>query len=237
MTAAGLERLRGEFPGRRIDYYETVESTMPLAAALPVGSVVIAGEQTRGQGRHGHSWHSEAGLGLYFSVALQPHPVLTLALGIATVNAIAQVTGAACDIRWPNDVMLQGRKVAGILVQLTEGKAVAGIGINLNHSSFPPELEAISLKMHTGRDADGAELLRVLLPLIEQFQTEEKETILRLFAHESSYVAGRRVTVSLPDGEIAGVTAGLDPDGYLIVRKEDGTDTLILAGGVRAARS
>jgi BirA family transcriptional regulator, biotin operon repressor / biotin---[acetyl-CoA-carboxylase] ligase len=237
MTPLDLSRIRAAFPNRRIDYYQTIDSTMRAAAPLDFGAVVVAGEQTAGVGRHGHSWHSEAGAGLYCSIVLAPHPVLTLALGLAAVEAIAQTTGIACDLRWPNDVMLDGRKAAGILVQLVDGKAVAGIGINLNHTSFPTELEATSLRIHSGREAPAADLVISLLRSVDAFAAEDKETILRLFTHASSYAAGRRVTVDLPDGAVEGTTAGLDPDGYLIVRRDDGTDTLILAGGVRAARS
>ena len=232
-----LARVREAFPGRRIDYYGTIDSTMRAAAHLDLGAVVVAGEQTAGQGRHGHSWHSEPGMGIYCSIVLQPHPVLTLALGLAAVDAIAQVSGIACDLRWPNDLMLDGKKVAGILVQLAEGKAIAGIGINLNHTGFPQELEATSLKMHSGHEVRVTDLLIALLRSVDSFAAEGKETILRLFTHASSYASGRRVTVTLPEGSIEGTTAGLDPDGFLIVRKDDGTDTLILAGGVRAARS
>lgn len=237
MTPFDLRRIRAAFPDRPIDYYDTLDSTMRAAACLDLGAVVVAGEQTAGVGRHGHSWHSESGAGLYCSIVLAPHPVLTLALGLAAVEAIAQTTGIACDLRWPNDLMLDGRKVAGILVQLVEGKAIAGIGINLNHTAFPAEFEATSLRIHSGREAPSADLLIALLRSVDAFAAEERETILRLFTHASSYAAGRRVTVDLPDGVILGTTAGLDPEGYLIVRRDDGTDTLILAGGVRAARS
>lgn len=229
-----VERVRAAFPGRTIDYYPIIDSTMNAATALPLGAVVAGGEQTAGQGRHGHSWHSEAGSGLYFSIVLEPSPVLTLALGLAAAEAIAQLTGVACDLRWPNDLMLDGKKLGGILVQLSGAHAIAGIGINLNHASFPAGLEATSLKLYTGRETDAADLLIGLLKAIDSFTAEDKETILRLFTHASSYAAGRRVSVALPDGEIEGTTAGLDPDGFLIVRKDDGTDTLILAGGVRA---
>jgi len=237
MSPQELARIRSALPGRPIDYHESIDSTMHAAAGLELGAVVVAGQQTAGQGRHGHSWHSEAGSGLYFSIVLEPNPVLTLALGLAAVEAIAQVTGIACDLRWPNDLMLDGRKVAGILVQLADGKAIAGIGINLNHTSFPPDLEATSLRIHSGQEVCAADLLIALLRSIDSFAAEDKETVLRLFTHASSYAAGRRVRVALPEGEIEGTTAGLNPDGFLIVRKDDGTDTLILAGGVRAARS
>jgi BirA family transcriptional regulator, biotin operon repressor / biotin---[acetyl-CoA-carboxylase] ligase len=234
-----IDQVRAAFPGRRIDYYDTLASTMLAAAELDTNSVVVAGEQTAGQGRHGHNWHSEAGNGLYVSVVLPPAPVLTLALGLATVEAIGQVCGIACDLRWPNDLMIGGRKVAGILVQLIDGRAIAGVGINVNHAGFPPELshQATSLRLAAGARFECTGLLIGLLHAIDTFVREDKETILRLFTRSSSYAAGRRVTVALPGGDIEGTTAGLDPDGFLIVRKDDGTETLILAGGVRAAGS
>jgi BirA family biotin operon repressor/biotin-[acetyl-CoA-carboxylase] ligase len=239
MTALDIDRVRSEFPARPIHYYGTIGSTMDAAAEHPIGTVVLAGEQTAGQGRHGHSWHSEAGAGLYCSLVMEPAPVLTLALGLATQNAILEATGISCDLRWPNDVMLAGKKVAGILVQLVDGKAIAGIGINLLQTAFPPGLstEATSLKHHAAKPVDAAAILIALLHAVETFTSEDQQSILRLFTHASSYAAGRRVTVQQSDGEITGTTAGLDPSGFLIVRKDDGTDTLILAGGVRAAGS
>jgi BirA family biotin operon repressor/biotin-[acetyl-CoA-carboxylase] ligase len=214
-----------------IHRYATVDSTMRIAAELPIGDVVVADEQTAGQGRHGHTWHSPAGTGLYCSIVLEPTPLLTLSLGLATAEALA----IPCDLRWPNDVMLGDKKVAGILVHLAERKAIAGIGVNLSQTQFPPELEATSLKLHTGRDVSADELLERLLAAIPNYTVLPPDDILRLFARASSYAAGRRVIVHLPDGIIQGTTAGLNPDGYLIVRKDDGTDSLILAGGVRAA--
>jgi BirA family biotin operon repressor/biotin-[acetyl-CoA-carboxylase] ligase len=223
----------------RIVRYATIDSTMRAAAELELGAVVVADEQTAGQGRHGHAWHSERGVGLYCSIVLTPQPVLTLALGLATAEAIAQTTGVACDLRWPNDVMLDGKKVAGILVQLTDGRAVAGIGINVNHRTFPAPLsaEATSLRLHAGRKFSLEDLLNELLRSVDRFVLEDTDTILRLFTHASSYAFGRRVTVRQPDGTFEGITTGLDPAGFLLVRKDDGTDTLILAGGVRAAGS
>ncbi|HLK65218.1 MAG TPA: biotin--[acetyl-CoA-carboxylase] ligase [Bryobacteraceae bacterium] len=239
MSPVDVVRIRAEFPGRPIEYYPTVDSTMTTAARCPPGAVVVAGEQTAGQGRHGHSWHSEAGAGLYFSIVLEPAPVLTLALGLAVQSALQDVAGIACDLRWPNDVMLGGKKLAGILVQLVDGKAIAGIGINLTHTAFPEELasEATSIKLHTAREPEPTGLVIALIHAIETFAAEDQDAVLRLFTHASSYAVGRRVTVNQPGGVISGTTSGLDSSGFLIVRKDDGTDTLILAGGVRAAGS
>ena len=230
-----IERLRREFPARRIHHYAAVDSTMRAAVGLEPGSVVLADRQTAGHGRHGRWWHSEAGSGIYCSIVLQPMPVLTLALGLATADAITRATGLTCDLRWPNDVLLAGKKVAGILVQ----NAIAGIGINVNHTSFPPELasEATSLRLHTGAAVSLTDIVLTLLPAVDRFVELDKETIMRLFTSASSYAAGRRVTVAQPHDIIEGTTAGLDPAGFLIVRKDDGTDTLIVAGGVRAAGS
>jgi BirA family transcriptional regulator, biotin operon repressor / biotin---[acetyl-CoA-carboxylase] ligase len=228
-----IDSLRRALPGRRIDYYPSIDSTMLAAAALPRGSVVVADEQTAGQGRHGHSWHSAPGTGIYCSIVLDPAPALTLAIGLATVEAIAGSTGIACDLRWPNDVMLDGKKCAGILAQLVDGKAIAGIGINVNHTEFPPDLaaEATSLHIRAGRDFSREAILTLLVPAVDRFSALPLEEILDLFTHSSSYVSGRRVVVN----EIHGVTAGLDPAGFLKLRQDDGTVTLILAGGVRAA--
>jgi BirA family biotin operon repressor/biotin-[acetyl-CoA-carboxylase] ligase len=246
VTPLDIGGLRREFPDRRIDYYPSIDSTMRVAAALEPGAVVLAEEQRAGLGRHGHTWHSEAGSGIYCSLVLAPAPVLTLALGLAAQDAIAKSTGIACDLRWPNDVMIADRKVAGILVQLSGAKAIAGIGINVNHKSFPPELasEATSLSREKcGAGASACQpvprepIIAALLRAADEYLAYDTSAILRLFTQASSYAAGRRVEVHQPGGVIRGVTAGLNPDGFLVVRQDDGTDTLIIAGGVRAARS
>lgn len=237
MTLLDLGRLRGTNPLRAIDYYTKIDSTMRAAAGRAVGTVIIADEQTAGQGRHGHSWHSERGSGIYLSIVLPPTPMLTLALGLATAEAITTATGIACDLRWPNDVMVGGNKVAGVLVQLVNGAAIGGIGINVNHTAFPADLavQATSLRMYAGRDFSRSDIVLALIPAVENFALMDRETILRLFQQASSYASGRRVVVEQPEGSVVGVTAGLTNDGYLVVRKDDGTDTLIVAGGVRAA--
>src|SRR2546421_6404518 len=141
-----IQFVRSHFPGRDLRYFDTIDTTMRVASQGGAsGTTFIAEEQTAGQGRHGHTWHSEKELGLYLSILLrhalkqESAPALTMALGLAVAEAISSVTGLACDLRWPNDVMIGGRKAAGILAQLAESTSVAGIGINVNQERFPEE--------------------------------------------------------------------------------------------------
>jgi BirA family transcriptional regulator, biotin operon repressor / biotin---[acetyl-CoA-carboxylase] ligase len=237
VTLIEVEHLRRALPGREIEYYPILDSTMRAAAGRPLGIVILAEEQTAGQGRHGHTWHSEPGTGIYLSTALPPTPLLTMALGLATAEAITAATGIACDLRWPNDVLIGGKKAAGILVQLADGVAIGGIGINVNHTRFLPELAelATSLRLQSGRECSRTDVLLALIPAIGSFASLPAESILRLFTRASSYACGRRVVVDEPEGQVHGVTAGLTGAGYLRVRRDDGTDAVIIAGGVRAA--
>ena len=241
-----VETVCRAFPGRRIVHFERVGSTMIEAARLaeegcPPGTVVVADEQTAGQGRHGHLWHSELDSGLYISVLLQVPvgAVLTLALGLATAEAITRETDLHCDLRWPNDIMIHEKKVAGILVQLLGSAAVAGIGINVNHLSFPGPLaaEATSLSVETGRCHSREDLSIALLRSIDSFCSMLTQggakPVLRMFSQASSYAKGKRVPVRMGDRVVTGITDGLDDSGFLRLRKEDGSLELILAGGVR----
>jgi len=250
--ALNIDLVRRSLPGRQISYFESLTSTMHEAAAQAAagcasGTTVVAEEQTAGQGRHGHAWHSEPGAGLYVSVVLRlplpadSLPVLTLALGLATAETIARITDLQPDLRWPNDIMLGDRKTAGILVQLVDSVAVAGLGVNVNHPAFPPELaaEATSLRLATGRAQSREDLLIVLLPAIDSFCRMLVEggprPVLDQFARRSTYVYGKRVRIEQPGGTVTGTTAGLDSSGFLKLRADDGSESLILAGGVRPA--
>lgn len=245
-----ISQVRRNLSGRQISFFETITSTMHEAATLaaagcPSGAAVVAEEQTAGQGRHGHAWHSQPGAGLYVSVVLRlplpadSLPVLTLALGLATAETISRLTDLHPDLRWPNDVLLGEKKTAGILVQLIDSVAIAGIGINVNHPVFPPEIaaEATSLRIASGRPHSREDLLIGLLPAIDSFSRMlvegGRQPVLDLFARHSSYVRGKRVRVDQPGGPLVGVTAGLDSTGFLKLRADNGSESLILAGGVR----
>lgn len=216
-------------------------------AGCASATVVVAKEQTAGQGRFGRAWHSESNSGLYMSQVLRLKicpdslPLVTLALGLAVAEAIVNAAAVAPDLRWPNDVLLDGKKCAGILVQLHDGVLIAGIGINVNQTSFPSDLNdlATSLRIVTGRHHDPNRLLDILLVQIEQhldnLLQNGREPVLRAFSQASSYVRGRRVVVDQNDTHLIGVTDGLDPQGFLFLRQDNGKRTLVLAGGVRPA--
>src|SRR4029077_12787221 len=131
------------------------------------GTVAGAEEQTEGQGRLGRTWHSERDSGLYVSIVLRhlipanTVPLVTLALGLAAAEAILKTTDLACDLRWPNDVLINGKKCAGILTQLEGPAVIAGIGVNVNHAKFPKELAelATSLRIAGGRTSPREQLL------------------------------------------------------------------------------
>jgi BirA family transcriptional regulator, biotin operon repressor / biotin---[acetyl-CoA-carboxylase] ligase len=248
--AFNLARVRLEFPDRRIDWHARLDSTMTeasrlAAAGATAGSVVGADQQTAGQGRHGRSWHSEPDAGLYVSVLVRREfpaealPVVTLALGLATREAIQKATDLACDLRWPNDVLIGSKKCAGILTVLESSAIIAGIGINVNHSSFPAELSGIatSLRLASGRTHPRERLLIELLPSVDAYcdllASEGRAAVIDAFAGASSYVSGRRVCVEQDGGELRGTTAGLTDSGFLILRADDGRDSVIVAGGVR----
>ncbi len=212
------------------------------------GTAVLAEEQTAGHGRFGRPWHSARGEGLYVSVVLRLDvapadlPVVTLALGLAVADAISSVASVTCDLRWPNDVLVGEKKVAGILTELHGGAVVAGIGINVNQTAFPEEIAAIatSLRICSGQPHSLERLLDVMLSKIGEHTSllcsDGREPVLRLFSEASSYVCGRRVAVEMAGGEIEGVTDGLDSSGFLLLRRDNGERVTILAGGVRPAK-
>lgn len=236
-------------------HFPSVGSTNALAIeAAQAGArtgVWVADEQTAGRGRGGHRWHSAAGDGLYVSVLIAPRlPIpmtralwLSLAAGLAAQAAIHEVAGLTADIRWPNDLLLQRRKCGGILVETAvEGEmlryAVIGIGINVNHGSFPAEIESLatSLRVANGstvsRESLLAALLRSLDSEIHQLNQEHGSGLLERFAAASTWVRGKRVRVDEAGG-YTGQTAGLDARGFLRIQGDDGAVHTVLSGGVR----
>jgi BirA family biotin operon repressor/biotin-[acetyl-CoA-carboxylase] ligase len=161
-------------------------------------------------------------------------PAITMALGVAVADAIEEFSGLKPDLRWPNDVMIGDRKLAGLLTAFENGAVLAGIGVNVNHREFPPDIAPIatSLLLETGREHDREPLLQ---EIIRRVMAANPDTALRDFAARSSFVSGRRVCVDMGPETVYGTTAGLDAEGFLKLRKDDGSELTILAGGVRPA--
>jgi BirA family biotin operon repressor/biotin-[acetyl-CoA-carboxylase] ligase len=169
--------LRGRF-GRDYRYAERTPSTQRLLDDAREGAVAVADEQTEGRGRLGRSWEARPGTSLLLSVLLEPPvpaarlPELTLVAGDACVEAIAALTGLAPTIKHPNDVLVDGRKVAGILAEARDGRVVLGIGVNVNvaEAELPAETvtPAGSVSLAAGREVSRAELLAELLWRLER---------------------------------------------------------------------
>ncbi len=229
-----------------------VEAMHAAAAAEPEGAVYVAEQQTAGRGRGGHSWESEQSVGIYCSVVVRPpmSPVdalfLSLMTGIATAHAIEKTTGLHPDLRWPNDLLIDGKKVCGILTEMNAEPThvryvVLGIGINVNHASFTGELEPIatSLRMESGREWSRVELTAALLKSLDSEYRKfaaggaaARDAIRREFESRSSFARSRYVRVG-EDDAYEGVTEGLDDRGFLLVRTSSGLRT-VLSGDVRA---
>lgn len=243
--------IRGEIHHLRSTGSTNQDARQAALNGAPHGSVWLAEEQTAGRGRGDHSWHSEAGLGLYASILIRP--VLTnyqlqwlpLITGLAAAEAIESEAGLSVDIRWPNDLLIGPLKVGGILVEsrLSGARvdfAVIGIGINLYQQSFPPELGATSLalELHDQTQLIAQELLIALLTALDKELanlnnlSSRAELNTRLLQH-STWLNGRMVHVHGPLA-CTGLTAGLDANGLLLVETGDGLLT-ITTGGIRDA--
>jgi BirA family biotin operon repressor/biotin-[acetyl-CoA-carboxylase] ligase len=243
--------------GTPLHYFPTIDSTNVYAARLahegaPAGAVVIADAQTGGKGRLGRSWVSPAGVNLYLSLILRPPvstavaPQLNLLAAVAVAEAIIEVSGLTPAIKWPNDVLVNGKKVCGILAEMqTEAgvlqSVVLGIGVNVNAplSAFPPELQdkASSLFLAGGRLLDRAAFAAALLTHLEKFSVlwiEQGFSAIRpAWERHAAELIGKAIVVAAPEGTLAGTVLGLDSDGALLLREQDsGAPRRVLAGDV-----
>jgi BirA family biotin operon repressor/biotin-[acetyl-CoA-carboxylase] ligase len=231
--------LRGRF-GRPYFYLEQCETTQRmLDAAQPEGAVAVCEEQTAGRGRMGRSWEAPAGSSILMSVLLRPprerRPAeLTLVAGVATAIAVEHATGLAAQIKWPNDVMLDRRKVAGGLAELKDGAVVLGIGLNVNQTlgELPGETKAPagSLRSVTGREYERGPIFAGLLLELEQRYDAWRGGGLDAIYEDlgaRDFLRGRRVTV---DG-VAGTSQLITRDGRLAISTGSG-EVLVESGEV-----
>ena len=231
----------------------SVSSTNTLALEAAQAGVAtgvwVAEEQTAGRGRGGHGWHSAAGDGLYCSVLVRPRLLgtevlkLSLVAGLAAAEAVEEV-GYDINLRWPNDLMIQDRdgvekKFGGVLTETGMGAdgalvyAVIGIGMNLNHAAMPPDLRAVATSLRMVSDTHVSRE-RVLIRLLHELAVDAlpMDDLCLRFERASTWVRGLAVQVD-EGGGYTGVTDGLDPNGLLRVRLDDGTQRTVRHGGVR----
>ena len=251
LSAAGVRAALGETcAGLRVRVYETLDSTNQeakrlLAAGEPCPMLLLAEEQTAGRGRRGRGFYSPAGEGLYMTLALQPRAalsqatLLTAAAAVAVAQAVEALTALACQIKWVNDVYLDGKKLCGILTEASgsfEADALssvcAGIGVNVRTRDFPEELAGRACSLWpraVSRNRLAAEIAVRLLNFAADLGARD-------FLEEyrrRSLVLGKAVTFTRGGGERRALAVGIGENGELIVRYDDGREEALNAGEVR----
>jgi len=231
-----------------------LEAARRAIAGAAEGLCVVASEQTAGRGRLERQWISPKDAGLYFSVVLRPRihqsswPLIALAAALAVHDALLEAYSLKTDVKWPNDILSNNRKLCGILaetVETTIGRAlVLGIGINLTSSAFPAEVQEIatSVQVETGKVPDLEIILRNLIIELERRyvmlqSAEGGEEVLRDWSIRSSYASGKRVRVANGQEVLEGTTRGLESDGALRVETEEGLIRIVRAGDVTELRT
>ena len=243
--------LRTEFVGRAVSYHESVDTTMRLAAeqasaGAAEGTVVIAEEQTAGRGRMRRSWVSPPGVNLYFTIVLRPTldqlRYLAVIAPLAVSLAIEETTGLFPRIKWPNDVLIDGKKVAGILLEseITDGNveyALVGPGINVNlDASAHEELRdiATSLRSELGRDVSREGVLAATLNHLESlYQALRRGEVVSMDWKQRLDTLGKPVRIERAGGAVEeGTVVDADSDGSLILRRDDGSHVRVESGEV-----
>lgn len=227
----------------RVVWHGALTSTMDVAAALAAdgaehGVVVAAREQTAGRGRRGSSWASPPGAGLYFSLIARPDDqrslsLLTLAAGVGVRDGILKATGLAPVLKWPNDLLVRGRKLAGILAEghglgSSSPAVVIGVGVNVQRAAYPPDVaaRATSIEDESGRAVDQDHLLHEILTGLDgrlAALSQNPGDILRSWRAASPSAEGTRVEWDGRDG----ITAGVDDTGALLVQTPAGVERII----------
>ena len=239
--------------GKNIIHFKEIDSTneelkRQAKTNAPDGLVCTAETQTKGKGRLSREWVSEYSKGIYASILLKPQisPMevmsITLISGLAICNSIKKVTGLDATIKWPNDVLVNNKKVCGILTEMSAQTDIVdyiiiGVGINVNNTIFPDELKskATSLFLESGKNVSRVELLKEVLYQIEiattEFITDCTYNLLKTYK-ENCVTIGKTVTVIRKDKEITGIAVDLSENGALIIETEQGQKMEINSGEV-----
>ena len=247
-------RLRTQWAGREICYYETIGSTNNEAKRLgeqgmPHGTLVLAEQQESGKGRRGRGWVTLRGSAIAMSLLLRPQlpppcaSMVTLVMGIAVAEACRECCGVDAKIKWPNDVVVDGKKICGILTEMSSeidyiNYVVIGAGINTNVENFPPELQKTAGSLHqmTGERPDRAALIAACLEKFEQCYEKftARQDLSLLMEEYNTLLSGKDgiVQVLEPGNEYRGISEGINRLGELQVRRENGTVESVYAGEV-----
>jgi BirA family biotin operon repressor/biotin-[acetyl-CoA-carboxylase] ligase len=232
--------------GANLHYFPSVTSTNDIVATLaargaPDGTTIVADMQTSGRGRRGRTWYSPPGAGLYVSILFRSTAsgsALTMMAGVALAEAIVASTGLAAAIKWPNDLVAGGRKLAGILAEAAGASSriehiVLGFGVNVARAAYPREIadRATSIEQELGRPADRGLVLAEALASIAthhaQLAAGGFDAILARWRELSPSSRGARVEWTGPDGPLRGTTAGVDDQGALLVRVDSRVERII----------
>ena len=241
-------------PNFHILHFDSLSSTNLEAAkraaqGAPEGLVIVANEQTAGRGRLGRHWVSPKGAGLYLSIVLRPQlgvdvwPLITFVAALAVHDALFQCCGLQTDIKWPNDVLANDRKLCGILAETfdvgSEGAIILGIGVNLTSSSFPADLRetATSVESLIGDIPDPESVLQSILAAFQNrysalLKEGGREQVISDWSQRSSFAFRKRIRVKNGDEMLEGITRGLERDGALRVETDAGEIKIVRAGDV-----
>ena len=255
ITKAELSSCLGTaWAGTELAYYESTDSTNNRARQLaeegaPHGTLVVADSQTSGKGRRGRHWEAPSGTGVWMTLVLRPQiepqraSMMTGVAALAVAEGIRQVTGLEAKIKWPNDIVCGGKKVCGILTEMsTEADwiryAIIGIGINVNIDQFSQELEhvATSLKRELGRSVKRSTVIGAVMAAFEKYydiflKTGDLSELSGTYNALSANL-GRPVTVLDPAGEYGGTALGIDSQGALLVQCSEGEVRSVISGEV-----
>jgi BirA family biotin operon repressor/biotin-[acetyl-CoA-carboxylase] ligase len=247
--------LKTKWMGKTIHYFNTLDSTNSKAYQLALngaeeGEMVIAESQEKGRGRLGRHWFSPPFLNLYVSIILRPKisphhaSLITLMAAVATADAIQKFSGLLPLIKWPNDILLHDRKIAGLLNEIHSEMdrihfVILGIGVNLNMSEkmFSKEIQpvATSLKMEMGQTISRKDFLQSLLQELENWYTvfiKEGNAIILKAWRDRAHIKGRRVKVTSFGETLVGMAVDVDSDGALILETEEGKRKRVVAGDI-----
>lgn len=248
-------RLRTNIIGQHIHYYDTVSSTQAIASALAMegveeGTVVIGETQESGKGRLGREWYSQKESGIWMSMILRPAipiqrtPQLTLLTAVAVAQSFSEFTGLHIDIKWPNDILIHGKKIVGILTELQAeadrvNSVIVGIGINVNQAltDFPEELrvKASSLAIESGERINRSDLLAHFLYTFEKLYTTYLQhgfTPIKLLWESFAVSIGKTVHAHTLQGTITGTALGINEDGVLLLQDESGKEHSIYSADI-----